>query len=269
MNLPSATLAIARQTLRLLLQNRLLLVIVIVEVAAALLILAGGSRLLPQASNHDLFVVLGYHLLLNVLGPWTTMYFGVHAIHGEIEDRTFQYLFLRPVPRAAILLGKWLAVSLVGVAVLLLGVLLLWLAIAPRHGAADEAAEFAVAVVFAQASIGAAVAYAAAAALFAARCRWPLLWTAAFIVGLQYFVGNLPPQASLRSLTVIDPVRRIVYMGIEPTGRLARALWPADRDARVEDYGTPWLNLGILIAVCLGLALLGYCRSEYDSRQRE
>jgi hypothetical protein len=64
-------------------------------------------------------------------------------------------------------------------------------------------------------------------------------------------------------------VRRFVLDGIDPDQRLARMLWPAERDWNDEMIGQPLLNLGILVAVALALALVSYQRSEYDSRTRE
>jgi hypothetical protein len=96
-----------------------------------------------------------------------------------------------------------------------------------------------------------------------------LLWAAAFVVGLQTLTANLPVSAGLRSLTIVDPLRRLVLDGIEPGRQLAEALWPAEFDYRREPVGEPVQDLAWLIGVCLVLALWSYCRTEYDSRPRE
>ena len=107
------------------------------------------------------------------------------------------------------------------------------------------------------------------AAFFAARFQRPLVWGAFFIVGLQMFVANMPAKAGIRVLTITDPVRRFLMDGIEPDQRLARLMWPAEREWHPDLIGQPLLNLGILTAVTLLLALYYYLRSEYDSRPRD
>ena len=97
----------ARQTLRLLMQNRLLLVALLAQGALALLIFVAAGNAPQRITGRFLYSLLSWWLLGNALLPLVTMYFGVQAVHGDIEDRTFQYLFLRPVPRWAILLGKY------------------------------------------------------------------------------------------------------------------------------------------------------------------
>ena len=104
-------LEIARQTAALQLQNRLFRLLPLAMLAAAALVFLVGMDPPHSLSGRKLFAVVSWWLLANVLLPWTTMYFGVQAVHGDVEDRTFQYLFLRPVPRWAIFVGKCLAVA--------------------------------------------------------------------------------------------------------------------------------------------------------------
>jgi ABC-type transport system involved in multi-copper enzyme maturation permease subunit len=263
----AAILESARQTLRLLLQNRLLRVALLAQVAIALLVFALAGRDQQRVTGRFLYCVVSWWLLGNTLLPMTTMYFGVQAIHGDIEDRTFQYLFLRPVPRWAILLGKWLAVSGLCAAVFVGGTLLVFAAVAARPAMWTDGVEVHLALVFAAAMALSAAAYAAVAALFSARFRWPLVWSVFFIVGLQYLLANVPVRASVRAITIADPVRRFVLGGIDPDQRLAEAFnalpW------RDELVGAPLLNLGVIVVVCLLLAAVVYARSEYDSRTRE
>lgn len=263
------TTEIARQTTLLLLQNRLLWIVLVVELGVAVLGFCVGIDPPRQMFGRDLYPRLCWWLLGNVLLPWTAMYFGVQAVHGDIEDRTFQYLFLRPVPRSAILLGKSLAVAMVAAALSVSGALLLFLALLLHGNLWPDPVEWYLLQAFVQGFVLAALAYTAVAVFFAARLRRPLVWSACFIVGLQYFIANLPAKAGIRVLTVADPLRRFLFDSIEPDRRLARALWPAERDFQADHIGHPVQNLLCIAAVALVLALLSYTRSEYDSRERE
>src|SRR5262245_39594382 len=103
---------VTRQTLRLQLQNRLLVLLVLAQVGVAALAFLLGFERDGGPTGRELFCALAWWLVACTLGPWSTMYFAVQAVHGDIEDRTFVYLFVRPVSRPAVLVGKWLAVSL-------------------------------------------------------------------------------------------------------------------------------------------------------------
>src|SRR5262245_47643877 len=127
-----ATIEVARQTVLQLLQHRLLWGVLLLHVAGALLLLAFGEQVLDKEPARDFYVQMEWWMIAKILLPLTTIYFGVQAMHGDIEDRTFQYLFLRPVPRAVLLLGKWLAVASVCALLFALVSVLLYLALFVR-----------------------------------------------------------------------------------------------------------------------------------------
>lgn len=212
---------------------------------------------------------LAWWLQASVVTPWLTLYLGVQALHGGLEDRTFQYLFLRPVSRVALLLGNWIAVSLVGAAVGGLGAVVLFAGMADNSDLWPDGADWGYAGAFAGACAIAATAYAAAAMAFSAWFRRPLVWAAFFVVGLQQVVANLPISAGLRSATITDPLRRFVLDAIEPTQRLANNLWPAEATFDLEQIGSPLLDLGWFVLVALAIASWVYARTEYDARARD
>jgi hypothetical protein len=260
----------ARQTLARLLRHRVRWVVL-----GMALLLAAASWLLGRTAHERvtgevLACALLWWLLATVLMPWATLYLGVHAVHGDLEDRTAQYLFLRPVGRVPLLLGKWLATAVAGLVVGLLGIAAVVGGLLPhqRLWEAGGAGAARTALVFAAAIAAGALAYAAAAAAFSAIFRRPLLWAALFVVGLQQLAANLPVSAAVRQATIADPMRRIVLDGLEPEPRLAELLWPAQRFAP-ELLGSPLQDLAWTLGCCLLLAAWFYARSEYDSRPRD
>jgi hypothetical protein len=218
--------------------------------------------------GEDMLCVLAWWLLGTVLMPWGTLYLAVQAIHGSIEDRTFQYLFLRPVGRVPLLLGSTLAVAIAGAVQVVLAVGALFLGVATNPDAWAAGVDARAAWVCAWTFAAGAGAYAAVGALFAAAFRRPLVWAAFFVVGLQQLTANLPVSAGLRRLTITDPMRRTMLDRLEPDPRLADALWPAE-DFRLELVGEPLRDLAVLTAVALAIAAWVYRRTEYDSRLRE
>jgi hypothetical protein len=262
-------LEIARQTAMLQLQNRLYRLLPLAMAAAAALVFLVGMDPPSSLSGRKLFAVVSWWIVANVLLPWTTMYFGVHAVHGDVEDRTFQYLFLRPVPRWAVYLGKCLAVAGLSFAMHALGVALVFGAGSLHPDMWSDGLEWNLFWVLISACALLSVAYATVAGFFGAWFRRPLVWSAAFIVFGQLFLANLPAKAGIRHATIADPVRRFVFDRVDLGDNLQRALWPAERNFKAELIGEPLFDLSVFVAVALLLGLLAYTRSEYDSRERD
>lgn len=267
----SAILEVTRQTFLQLCRHRLLVLVGIVLVGLPVLLWGLGSahRLPHRMHAAATFLAFASTIYLFVLLPWLAMFLAVQAVHGDIEDRTFQFLFLRPVSRASLLLGKWLAAALLTALVMLSGLALLALGLcATDLEWPAELQPWTMFSHFAVAHAYGAVAYAAVGALLAARFRWPMIWAAVYIVGLEYFVANLPPRAGVRSLAVTDALRRYLLDGLEVRGRGLRVLWP-NGDWRADDVGHPERQLLWVIGIAVVLATWIYRRSEYDSRPRE
>jgi hypothetical protein len=258
-----------RQTTVLALRDRLWWIVAAAMVLFAVLAFVLAGRAHERIDGRDLFCLLAWWLHGTVVVPWLTLYLGVQAVHGRIEDRSFQYLFLRPVARAPLLLGSWIAVSLIASIASIVGVVLLFGAIALRADMWTDGIEWHLATSFAGVFAGAAAAYAAVAMFFGAFFRRPLVWAAFFVVGLQTLAANLPVSAGLRSLTITDPLRRLLLDTIEPDRRLVGLLWPAERDFDLDLIGHPVLDLAILTLVALAVAGWCYARTEFDSRERE
>ena len=66
--------------------------------------------------------------------PVLGVFYGTSLIADEVEDKTITYLFTRPIPRGAVLVGKYLAYLACTVFVVLPSVVLVWLLIVPMGG---------------------------------------------------------------------------------------------------------------------------------------
>jgi hypothetical protein len=56
---------------------------------------------------------IAWLMQVQTIVPLVALILGSAAVAEEVEERTITYLFTRPVPRAAILLGRWLALALI------------------------------------------------------------------------------------------------------------------------------------------------------------
>ncbi len=66
--------------------------------------------------------------------PVLGVFYGTSLIADEVEDKTITYLFTRPIPRGAVLLGKYLAYLVCTIFVVLPSVVIVWLLIVPIGG---------------------------------------------------------------------------------------------------------------------------------------
>lgn len=228
-----------------------------------------GLRAPDAVSGKSVYCVFAWWGLSTVVVPWSAAFLGVQSVYGELEDRTSQYLFLRPVFRAPLLLGKWLAVSSLAVVITFAAVLALFAGIAQHPDRWPDGVEWGLVTAFGWSMGLGAVTYSAIAVLFGAVFRRPLAWSAFFIFGVQVVVANLPVSAGLRQLTVTDPLRRVVLDWIEPDRRLARIMWPSETVISVDDIGSPVANLTAIGVVCLALACWKFSSAEYESRSRD
>jgi ABC-2 type transport system permease protein len=116
--------AVFRLSLAVLLKSRRTLVIGLLCFLPVLGSLAGTALILSRVAAHELtgfsltafIIVNGY---VYVLLPVVTLFYGTALVSDELEDKTITYLFMRPVPKSTLYLGKYLA-YLVSASILLL-----------------------------------------------------------------------------------------------------------------------------------------------------
>lgn len=66
--------------------------------------------------------------------PVLGVFYGTSLIADEVEDKTITYLFTRPIPKGAVLVGKYLAYLVSTIFVVLPSVMLVYLLVVPMQG---------------------------------------------------------------------------------------------------------------------------------------
>jgi len=89
-----------------------------------------GARI----SGPSIFGMMIWVLFLRFIVPMLGVFYGTSLIADEVEDKTITYLFTRPIRRAAVLLGKYLAYLACTIFVVLPSVMLVYLLIVPMQG---------------------------------------------------------------------------------------------------------------------------------------
>ncbi len=123
------SLTITRLTIRQFLRSRSIYVVLAISLLAS--VLAIIVQAVPGESSlreiRDIFAnVLYQDLIAATLLPLATLVLATAALGDEIEDRTLQYLTLKPIGRFRIVFEKLLAVFLVMVPIVWLGIAVTW-----------------------------------------------------------------------------------------------------------------------------------------------
>jgi ABC-type transport system involved in multi-copper enzyme maturation permease subunit len=164
--------------------------VVISFIARALVALGAPIMQNSSMTGPVIFGLMIWLFFVRFSVPVLGVFYGTSLIADEVEDKTITYLFTRPIPRGAVLFGKYLAYLACTICVVLPSVVLVWLLIVPLRGSLgatvlDLAKDLAVI------AIGLAV-YGALFALIGAALRRPLLVGLIFIFGWESLVMALP-----------------------------------------------------------------------------
>ena len=73
-----------------------------------------------------IFGFMVWWLYLRFIVPVLALYYGTALVADEVEDKTITYLFTRPIPRSAVLIGKYLAYLASTVLIVLPSVMLVY-----------------------------------------------------------------------------------------------------------------------------------------------
>jgi ABC-type transport system involved in multi-copper enzyme maturation permease subunit len=157
-----------------------------------------GAPLDRTLAGPAIFGLMIWAFFIHFSVPVLATFYGTALIADEVEDRTLTYLFTRPIPRGAVLIGKYLAYLACTVSVVLPSVVLVWLLIVPIRGSLG-ASFLDLVVDLGLLALGLAV-YGAVFALVGAVLKRPLLVGLMFIFGWELLVLAIPGY--LKRLTV-------------------------------------------------------------------
>ena len=138
-----------------------------------------------QPEGATIFGMMVWLLYIRFIVPILGVFYGTALIADEVEDKTITYLFTRPIPRRAVLIGKYLAYLACTILLVLPSVMLVFFLVVPIGSSTIAEGFPSLLTDFAMLAIGLA-AYGAVFALVGTRMKRPL------IVGLDYAFGWEP-----------------------------------------------------------------------------
>jgi ABC-2 type transport system permease protein len=228
-------------------------------------LLAGALRALtPEVPSIVLEFVLAFMFIPQALLPLVALLYASGIVQDEIEEQTFTYILVRPIPKWAIYLVKVLATLTTTIVLTTFFTSLTYAVIYVGSDAAWDAIilRCVKAVGVHALTVGA---YCCLFGVMSLLTRWTLVLGFLYTAFFEAFLGNLP--FFFRFLTVIYYARLIAYRSMEflvpiPRGgtyNLAAKTWQLNIEADPELANHPGLGtcLTILLAASLACALLG------------
>jgi ABC-type transport system involved in multi-copper enzyme maturation permease subunit len=153
------------------------------------------------------FGMMIWLLYIRFIVPVLGVFYGTSLIADEIDDKTITYLFTRPIPRRAVLLGKYLAYLACTTLLVLPSVVIVFFLVAPTGGGSVAAAFPSLVADLAMLAIGLA-AYGAVFAWVGTRLKRPLVAGLVFAFGWEPAVLLFPGY--LKRLTVAYYLQALV-----------------------------------------------------------
>ncbi len=209
----------------------------------------------------SIFGLMLWFLFLRFIVPVLGIFYGTSLMADEVEDKTITYLFTRPIPRSAVLIGKYLAYLASTVLIVLPSVMLVYFLVVPIGGGSIASTFPTLVRDLALLAIGLAV----YGALFAAVGAWikrPVLVGLFFAFGWENFALALPGY--MKRFTVAFYTQSLVPHAM-PQDNLLSILQSVFKD-NVSALQAA-LTLVAMLVVALAVATRAVERREYVLEQ--
>ncbi len=208
-------------------------------------------------------MIWGFYLSFSV--PLLGVFYGTSLIADEVEDKTITYLFTRPLPRGAVLVGKYLAYLVCTGLLVLPSVMLVFFLVVPLLGGSIGAGFPDLLKDLALLAVGLAV-YGALFALVGTLFKRPLLTGLVFIFGWEPIVVVLPGYMKL--FTASYYLQGLVPHAMPQDGTVTALVLQALQANEILPSATVSLiGLGVIVTGGLGLAVRLVERREYVLEQ--
>jgi ABC-type transport system involved in multi-copper enzyme maturation permease subunit len=191
------------------------------------------------------FGAMIWTLFLVFIVPVLAVFYGTALMADEVEDKTLTYLFTRPIPRGAVLVGKYLAYIACTILVVLPAVMLVYFLVVPFR---EVPATFTALVTdLGLLALGLAV-YGALFAFVGAYFKRPLLIGLMFTIGWEPTVMVLPGY--LKQFTIAFYLQALVPHAM-PSDGVTSLL-----QGFFRQMPSPWTSLFWLAAYAVGFLWL-------------
>ena len=214
-----------------------------------------------QAAGASIFGMMIWLLYIRFIVPVLGVFYGTSLIADEVDDKTITYLFTRPIPRRAVMLGKYLAYLVCTVLLVLPSVMLVFFLVVPTGGS-TIAEGFPLLLVDFGMLIAGLAAYGALFAFVGTRLKRPLIIGLVFAFGWEPAVLLFPGY--LKRLTVAYYLQALVKHEM-PQDSAVTMLLQIFRE--VPSLPVSLIALAVIVAVALWAAGRAVEHREYVLEQ--
>jgi ABC-type transport system involved in multi-copper enzyme maturation permease subunit len=207
-----------------------------------------------------IFGLMIWVFFLRFTVPVLGVFYGTSLIADEVEDKTITYLFTRPIPKGAVLVGKYLAYLACTFFVVLPSVVIVYLCIVPLRGSLG-ASFLDLVKDLALLAVGLAV-YGAVFAFIGARFKRPLLVGLIFIFGWEQAALAFPGY--LKKFTVAYYLQAMVPHAM-PNDNVISLIQGIFRET--PSLGESLIWLALILGLFLWAAAVSVERKEYVLEQ--
>ena len=208
-----------------------------------------------RVAGSSIFGVMIWMLYVRFIVPVLGVFYGTALMADEVEDKTITYLFTRPIPRGAVLLGKYLAYLACTSLVVLPSVMLTYFLVVPF----GEVPGTFLSLVLDLGILGLGLAvYGALFAFVGARLRRPIVSGLVFAFGWEQLALALPGY--LRQFTVAHYLQGLVPHAMPSDGALS-VIQGLFRQTPGAPVALAWL--AVFLVGFLWLAMRTVSRREY------
>ena len=207
------------------------------------------------------FGMMIWLLFIRFIVPVLGVFYGTSLIADEVDDKTITYLFTRPIPRSAVLFGKYVAYLVCTVLLVLPSVMLVFFLIVPTGGDSIGAVFPSLLADLGMLAVGLA-SYGAVFALVGTRLKRPLVVGLVFAFGWEPAVLLFPGY--LKRLTVAYYMQALVTHEM-PQDSAVSVLLQVFHE--VPSVTTSLLCLAAIVGLTLWLAGRAVERREYVLEQ--
>jgi ABC-2 type transport system permease protein len=208
-----------------------------------------------------MFGMMIWVLFLRFIVPVLGVFYGTALIADEVDDKTITYLFTRPIPRSAVLIGKYLAYLACTTLLVLPSVVIAYFLIVPLGGGSIAEAFPSLVADLGMLVVGLA-SYGAVFALVGTRLKRPLVVGLVFAFGWEPTVLLFPGY--LKRLTVAYYMQALVKHEM-PQDSAVSMLMQIFRE--VPSLAVSLLSLGVIIGLTLWQAGRAVEQREYVLEQ--
>ena len=220
-----------------------------------------GSNSPIHITGPAIFGMIIWAMYLRFIVPVLGVFYGTALIADEVEDKTVTYLFTRPIPRGAVLVGKYLAYLACTIFVVLPSIVIVYLLIVPLRGSLGAAFPDLLKDLLLLA-LGLAV-YGAVFAFIGAKFKRPLLIGLIFVFGWEQATLMFPGY--FKQFTVMYYLQAIVPHAMPADGGVMSLIQGLFRE--IPSLGSSLFWLAVIWAVTLWLGARIVARREYVLEQ--